>query len=89
MNSCKVPKCHLLEKRNKCIKPNPYIEYIAWCKRNNIKHSICKDDYKKLIIDINDSCNKYKERIENKNKPKIKKSKVVKPNPKLRRSCKT
>ena len=65
-NNCGIPNCHYLKKKDKCVKPNKYIEYISWCKRNNIKHNTCKDDYKKTykdVNDINDTCNKYIERI--------------------------
>ena len=36
MSDCKYPKCKYSENTGKCIKPNGYIELMAWCKRNNV-----------------------------------------------------
>ena len=42
MNSkCSKPKCQYSNARKKCIMPNPYIEKIAECGRNNIKMNVC------------------------------------------------
>ena len=39
-------KCEYSIKKKKCIKPNPYIEYIAKCKRDNINRNECELSYK-------------------------------------------
>lgn len=59
---CVSPKCKLY--KNKCIKPNPYIEALAKCKRDNIDIKTCKDNYKKDIkLADNLNCTRYKERF--------------------------
>lgn len=61
---CKAPTCQYSKNRNKCIKPNPYIEAISWCRRNKINFNKCKELYN---MNKNDSkqkaCERYAERI--------------------------
>jgi hypothetical protein len=40
---CYSPTCKYNQKTKKCVKPNPYIETMAMCKRNNIKN--CKEKW--------------------------------------------
>ena len=89
MENCNIPKCHYLVNKNKCIKPNKYIEYISWCKRNKINHNDCKNNYKQNNnFDINDICNKYKERISNLKVKKPLKTNI-KDNEKVKKPLKT
>jgi tRNA A-37 threonylcarbamoyl transferase component Bud32 len=72
MNSkCKPPKCKFDEKANKCIKPNAYIEALAWCTRNGMNMPKCKklyeEDKQKAQVE---ACNRYDERILHKKSPK-------------------
>jgi hypothetical protein len=64
-SSCVDPKCHYSEHYKKCIKPNSYIEAIAWCKRNNIDHKVCKENFNlnKKDAAIN-NCDRYRERLQ-------------------------
>jgi serine/threonine protein kinase len=62
---CVPPKCFYSKKKDKCVKPNPYIETLAWCKRNNIKnHQECRKNYytdrknAKVL-----ACERYRERL--------------------------
>ncbi len=64
MVPCVPPKCFYLKKKDKCVKPNPYIETLSWCKRNNIKYQNCRKVYyedKKKARE--EACNRYYERI--------------------------
>ena len=91
MESCQEPYCVFSNYRKKCVKPNPYIEEIAWCKRNNKEHKNCKIEYaldKQNAKDL--ACDRYYERMNIKKKPKCvdpkchfseKRQKCVKPNP--------
>jgi serine/threonine protein kinase len=65
MVPCVPPKCFYLKKKDKCVKPNPYIETLAWCKRNGIKnHQECR---KKYYTDRDNAkalaCERYSERL--------------------------
>jgi hypothetical protein len=64
MVPCVPPKCFYSKKKDKCVKPNPYIETLSWCKRNNIKYQNCRklyyDDKKKAS---HEACDRYKERL--------------------------
>jgi hypothetical protein len=62
---CKsAPMCEYSKKKNKCIKPNPYIEYIAKCNRDNIHRDTCKKDYKLNKLDATqNACKNYLSRI--------------------------
>ena len=42
---CKPPICEYSIARQKCIKPNPYIQYKSHCSRNNISFSKCINNY--------------------------------------------
>lgn len=61
---CVEPKCNFSKRWNKCTKPNPYIEAVAWCKRNKKNHEECKDDYNKNKTNATlMACKRYYERI--------------------------
>ena len=61
-SNCKDPKCSFSKRFSKCIKPNPYIETISKCKREQIKKKDCKYyENKKQTID--NICDYYRERI--------------------------
>lgn len=42
---CKSPICKYNLSKKKCVKPNPYFEALAWCKRNSISNQKCREDY--------------------------------------------
>lgn len=68
MNSkeCNEPKCYYSSYRLKCIKPNPYIEYLSWCKYNPNSCNSPKEEYKNKIDEIKkNSCKYYKENLKN------------------------
>ena len=81
---CVEPKCHFSNFRNKCVKPNPYIEKIAYCGRTSTKRPECEGKYR---VDKEEAktnaCKRYNERetynISKVVKPKVVKPKVVKP----------
>jgi hypothetical protein len=84
---CIEPKCHFSINRNKCVKPNPYIEKIAYCGRNNTKRPECEIKYKNNKEEaIIKACKSYKERqilntstkAKTEKKPKVKVSKSSK-----------
>ena len=83
--NCSPPTCHYSDIRNKCTRPNSYIENIAWCKRNNLEHQECKKEYQLNKRDAKiKACERYYERLDynlmKQNKPKrVKKEKVLKP----------
>jgi hypothetical protein len=65
-DECHEPKCYYSSYRNKCIKPNPYIEYLSWCKYNPKSCNNPKEDYKIKIDEIKkNSCQYYKENLKN------------------------
>ncbi len=74
MNSkCKPPKCKYDAKRDNCVKPNAYIEALAWCTRNGLDMPKCKELYendKKKAQD--EACNRYEERISGKKVKSVK-----------------
>jgi hypothetical protein len=45
MENCKAPNCVFNEKKNKCVKPNPYVQWLSKCRKtlNSIKK--CKSLY--------------------------------------------
>ena len=47
MKNCKKPTCVYSETKDKCIKPNPYTQYISYCKKLGKTFSKCKDEYNK------------------------------------------
>jgi hypothetical protein len=62
---CKPPKCKYNFLKKKCVKPNPYFEALAWCKRNSISNEKCKEDYyKNKQRAISEACNRMKEKDE-------------------------
>jgi hypothetical protein len=77
MNKCEKPKCQYSITRKKCISPNPYIEKIAECGRNNIKIKECIKTYNK-INDRKLSCDRMTDRLNYEKKLKIKAPKVLK-----------
>jgi len=67
MSECKDPTCVFSLKNKKCVKPNPYIQYLPQCKKLNLPLATCKENYKLNIDDIKkNACNYYKDNIENK-----------------------
>jgi hypothetical protein len=62
MNSCKAPTCEYSKRWKKCVKPNCYIEALAWCKRQRITPRLCKKNYKKEEAQEK-ACDRYFERI--------------------------
>jgi hypothetical protein len=70
MNSCKDPTCVYSKEKNKCVKPNPYVQFIANCKSLNNTFNKCKEIYSKNNEKIkNEACNYYRK---NKNSSKEK-----------------
>ena len=72
-SKCKLPPfCEYSKKKQKCIKPNPYVEYIAKCKRDNIKLDDCKKLYKlNKAHAIQDACKNREERFKEKSPSKL------------------
>ena len=67
MNDCKEPSCVYSLRTKKCVKPNPYIQYLPQCKKLNLPLTTCKERYKLNIVDIKkNACNYYKDNNENK-----------------------
>jgi hypothetical protein len=67
MEECKDPTCVFSLKTKKCVKPNPYIQFLPQCKKFNLYLDECKKKYKLNIDDIKrNACNYYRENIENK-----------------------
>ena len=67
MNDCKDPSCVYSLRTKKCVKPNPYIQYLPQCKKLNLSLTTCKERYKLNIVDIKkNACNYYKDNNENK-----------------------
>ena len=67
MNDCKDPSCVYSLRTKKCVKPNPYIQYLPQCKKLNLPLTTCKERYRLNIIDIKkNACNYYKDNNENK-----------------------
>lgn len=72
-SKCKLPPfCEYSKKKQKCIKPNPYVEYIAKCKRDNIKHDDCKKLYRLNKTQASeDACKNREERFKEKSPSKL------------------
>jgi len=49
MVDCKSPTCVFNEKRNKCVKPNPYIQWLSKCRKTIDSIQKCKTLYQKSI----------------------------------------
>jgi hypothetical protein len=62
--NCKHPTCEYSIAVEKCVKPNPYIEYNSHCSRTNIDPVPCKNNYRinKQRAEA-DACKYYAERI--------------------------
>ena len=61
---CVEPKCHFSNFRNKCVKPNPYVEKIAYCGRTNTKRPECQGKYLNDKVEAKtNACKRYNERI--------------------------
>jgi hypothetical protein len=69
---CKPPICEYSIAREKCVKPNPFIQYKSHCSRNNIPFSKCINNYNanKEYASYK-ACDYYKEYLRN-NEAKLK-----------------
>ena len=77
-SGCQDPKCHFSKYRNKCVKPNPYVEKLAYCGRIKKNRPECEGDYKEDKVEAKlNACKRYRERIAL--PKKIKYQKVKKP----------
>jgi hypothetical protein len=64
---------------DKCVKPNAYIEALAWCKRYNIGAKTCKTSYEANKQEAQDkACERYTERFAYSSPPKTKTPSPVK-----------
>ena len=60
---CIDPKCHFSKYRNKCVKPNPYIEKVAYCGRIKTKRPECEGKYREDKDEAKlNACKRYNER---------------------------
>jgi hypothetical protein len=75
MNKCKPPKCEYSIFRQNCIKPNPYIERLAHCARNNISKKKCSYDIETASLK---ACKYHNERMQLIKEPKERKPKEPK-----------
>jgi hypothetical protein len=63
MHSCKAPTCSYSEAKKKCVKPNPYFEALASCKRQGIDNNKCKKEYfADKQTARNQACKRYEEK---------------------------
>lgn len=83
MNSkCKPPKCKYMAKEDKCVKPNAYLEALAWCKRKNIAVAECKSIYESDTKGAQEkACDRYYERFVGKSSSPIYQSPGHSPKP--------
>jgi hypothetical protein len=67
MDNCFNEKinCVFNKKTKKCVKPNPYIEYISYCKKKGIPFHITKKTYNEKKEEIKKDACKY--HLSNKN----------------------
>ena len=57
---CKKPKCVLSKDKTKCIKPNPYVQFISHCGKSGKTSDECKDEYYKKTSEIKkNACDYY------------------------------
>ena len=49
---CKKPKCVLSKDKTKCIKPNPYVQFISHCGKSGKTSDECKEEYNKKSTEI-------------------------------------
>ena len=49
---CKKPKCVLSKDKKKCIKPNPYVQFISHCGKSGKTSDECKEEYYKNSTEI-------------------------------------
>jgi len=67
MNNCKDPICVYSITKKKCIKPNPYNQFISFCIKNNNNISECKKKYTKNNEEIKkNACKYYEDNLKNK-----------------------
>ncbi len=59
--NCKPPSCVYNENKKKCVKPNPYIQWLSKCGRTNNSISKCKDLYNNSIDKHRKNACKYYE----------------------------
>lgn len=45
MDNCKAPTCVFNEKKNKCVKPNPYVQWLSKCRKTLDSIKKCKSLY--------------------------------------------
>jgi len=72
MDNCSNEKinCVFNKKTKKCVKPNPYIEYISYCKKKGIPFHITKKTYNENKEEIKKDACKYHMLNKNKSLPK-------------------
>jgi len=65
--NCPDPTCVYNQSKQKCIQPNPYIQYLSRCKKLKLSKEECKNNYKinKDIIK-KQACNNYRFNMINK-----------------------
>ena len=62
ITSCKDPTCVYNKDKNKCVKPNSYVQFIANCKSLNKSFDKCKELYNKNLNEIkNKACDYYRD----------------------------
>lgn len=75
---CKAPTCYYSKKRNKCVRPNSYIETLSWCRRNKINTAQCRELYYNDKKDAkNKACERYAERLVYVPQPKKRRTKMI------------
>jgi len=66
MENCKAPTCVYNEKKKKCVKPNPYIQWIAHCRKTLKTTEKCKKIYNSNInLHKKKACEYYKKNEKN------------------------
>lgn len=67
MNNCKPPTCVYSKTKKKCVKPNPYIQFMTFCRNQGKTSEDCKGIYDmgKEKLKAN-ACNFYEKNSKNK-----------------------
>lgn len=81
MDNCTNEKinCVFNKKTKKCVKPNPYIEYISYCKKKGIPFHITKKTYNENKEEIKKEACKYHFSNKKISLPEIKNKELEKP----------